>query len=207
MRRIGRYTFGVGFGAFLLATVGGSAWPQASQLAGAAVAIGWLFWGVLALQGELGAVAGGAARFAFDAAGAMFSRSESDAENDGLNIAEIETLPAAPATRFIRINDANGSRWLAVDCPRRTPYRNQVRSFLILGERVGSFTWRDLRGRSLGGEVRIDRKLWGRITGDLVRAGLFWKDRQRGTRPRSGLRDAAMSRLAHRWREAGGRTA
>ena len=39
MRRIGRYSIGVGGGVLVLATVGGSAWQEATQLAGAAVGV------------------------------------------------------------------------------------------------------------------------------------------------------------------------
>ena len=141
-----------------------------------------------AIQGELGAVAGGAARFAFDAAGAFFSRPDKDVENDGLNIAETETLPAVSATRFIRINDSSGARWLALDGPKETPYRRQLASFLVLGRRVESFAWRDLKGRSLPGDVRIDYKLWKRCIDDLKYAGLFVSERRIGTRPRVDVR-------------------
>ena len=105
-----------------------------------------------------------------------------------------ETLPAAPATRYIRINDANGSRWLAVDDGPRGDYRRQVVSFLILGERVG-FKWRDMENRSLPGRLRVDFPLWQKLSDDLVGAGVMLKDRKNGTRLALGLRDA-LARLA-----------
>ena len=141
MRRIGRYSIGVGGGVLVLATVGGSAWQEATQLAGAAVGLGWLVWGVMALRDEFGTAAGGAARFAFDAAGALFNRRSAGAQ-DELNDDESdggETLPAARPTRWVRLNDRNGTRWLALDGPQDTPYRRRLQSFLALGERLGSF--------------------------------------------------------------------
>jgi hypothetical protein len=194
MTRIARYTLGVGGGAFLLALVGGQALPQAAQLAGIAISIGWAIWGALALSGELGTVAGGVGRFAFDAVGAMFSRSDGDAENDELNIAKNETLAPAPATRFIRVNDKNGSRWLAVDDGPRGDYRRQVVSFLILGARVG-FTFRAMKNRALPGQVRVDYSLWSALSDDLCAAGMLAKDRRNGTRLALTLGDA-LERVA-----------
>ena len=45
MARIARYTLGAGGGMFLLALVGGQAWPGAAQLAGIAISIGWALFG------------------------------------------------------------------------------------------------------------------------------------------------------------------
>jgi hypothetical protein len=93
---------GAGGGTFLLALVGGQALPGAAQLAGIAISIGWTLWGALALSGELGTVAGGAARFAFDAVGAMFSRSDGDAEKpntDAFANHHVNSSPLKPMER------------------------------------------------------------------------------------------------------------
>jgi hypothetical protein len=56
-------------------------------------------------------------------------------------------------------------------------------SFVVLGERVGSWNFRDVQGRALSDSTRIDYDLWRRFTSDLKGARLFESKRGVGTRP------------------------
>jgi hypothetical protein len=68
-------------------------------------------------------------------------------------------------------------------------------SFLVLGERLGSFKWRDMRGRSLPGGQRLNYAAWRSYTRALAAAGHFKVDRLSGARPVGDLR-SIMARVA-----------
>jgi hypothetical protein len=70
-----------------------------------------------------------------------------------------------------------------------TPYRRQAILFLALGGRGSeqSFIKRDMLNHTLSNGDLVDFDLWRRITDDLVKAGLFFKDKRNGTRPRREL--------------------
>ena len=182
MRQVGRYSIGVGPGVLALLVLNGAALPEAATAAGVLVAMGWILWGLLVFKGE----AGEAARFAFDAAGVLFTSHHDGTrlENSDHDEPSFDDLPAAKATRWVRVNDHNGMHWLALDGPQETPYRRRLVSFVALGERVGSWNFREVQGRALSDSTRIDYDLWRRFTHDLKGARLFESKRGVGTGPR-----------------------
>ena len=203
MPKILQYSFGVGIGAIALGALAGWPWETAGIFAGILVALGWLLWGVLSLadeiQGVLGmafALAGGVTKTLFTSGmPAPAIEPETDIHTNSASEKLGELVPTAG--RRVRVNDRHGWHWIEMGTDTDTPYRRRVMAFLVLGNRVGSFKFRDLRDRTLSDGTRIEYKLWNRFTDDLVTAGLFLKDRQKGTRPRTGDVTWCFERLSN----------
>ena len=191
MVRLLRYSLGVGVGGFALVLLFGWQWEQAGVLAVGLVAIGWLVWGFLALSDEWHRVAG----FAFETTGSAVSTlfrwsvgevetGDQDEWDEELEEPIEEHLGPADATRWVRVNDHRGHHYMPLDPPEETAYRRQMVAFLSLGARLNSFKFRDMEGRKICGSILINQALWTKFTDDLRNSGLFWKDKQKGTRPR-----------------------
>lgn len=190
MKRIFRYSLGVGLGCFLLALLNGYSLEQSAILAGTVVAIGWVLWGGIALSTEYQKAAIFFAEMAAVGIGVLVKKPAApalEAPSNGRQHQHPNGLVKPPATRKILVNDAGGSHYIIME--EHSPYRRQVILFLALGGRgsIQSFVKRDMVNYTLSNGDLVDFDLWRRITDDLVLAGLFFKDRRNGTRPRREL--------------------
>ena len=188
--KIFRFSLGVGAGCFLLALLNGYSLEQSAALAGTVVAIGWVLWGGLALSPEYKKAAVFFAEVTAVGVEALVKKLPAPAPNlpiNGRQHPRPNGLVEPPATRKILVNHAGGSHYITME--QHTPYRRQVILFLALGGRgsTQSFIKRDMVNHTLSNGDLVDFDLWRRITDDLVTAGLFFKNRRHGTRPRREL--------------------
>lgn len=199
LHKLGRYTLGVGAGVFVLALVSSKPAGAALALAAGAVAVGWFLWGALALADEYkrGAlfaaeVTIGAARLALAGPKAKAVGLANDTNDLDRALEQVPAQAGAPA-RWIVVNDKSGAHLMSAPGPLADE-RRRLLSFLALGERLGSFRFRDMRGRALASGGRVDWATWRALTDDLAGAGLFLKDKAAGARPIGGAL-AVMQRI------------
>jgi hypothetical protein len=200
--KLTRYSLGVGGGTLLLSLASMRPWQEAVALSAGLVAVGWVLWGAIALADEFKTAGLFAAEVAGGAlAAVVMSRQPESAGEAESEPPEAEPVESVTPARWVRVHDRRGVHMLRLH-PDETPFRRRVFAFVILGERLGSFKFRDMRGRRLSCGERVDYDLWRKYTDCLAASGLFLKDKSQGARPIGGVQ-AVLRRLAGDCRLAG----
>lgn len=188
VQKLMRYSVGVGGGVFIIGLVAWRPIGEALGLAAVVVAAGWVLWGGLALAPEFKSVFGLASsaarvvaeRRAAPAAGLVLDAQLADDDDQADDQAE-------PPARWVVVHEKSGPRVLALK-GRADDFERRVIAFLILGERLGSFKYRNMKGRALSTGERLNYPSWRAFTDALAGRGMFLKDKAEGARPVGGVR-------------------
>ena len=168
MIKLMRFSLGAYVGAAMLLVVASQNEPRLSLgdviiLPLAVVGLGWMLWAFGAFGEELGR----ASEFAADGVRAMavrmlYAPEPEDPPAAQPTQARIATPPHFPP-RIVRVNDTHGQHEMTVIPAGESDYRRLVIGFVIRGEQIGSYIFRDMKGRTVDGQ-RVDFDLWRRVT-------------------------------------------